>query len=534
MTSKSSFLFLVLTYLLAIFTSYCNSLPLSVDKRWIIDDATGKRVKLSCAHLVAHAKPMVAEGLDKAPLNDTVAQVVNAGFNCVRFSYATYMFTRHANDTVGDTFLSLDLQQKVSEIEKYNPWVLNMTHLQAYEEVIDALGAQGVMVLIDNHVSLPMWCCDNADQNGFFGDRHFNPDEWLQGLAFIAHHFKGKPNVFAMDLRNELRGSRQNTHDWYKYMRQGAKTIHDINPDLLVILSGLNFDNDLSFLKKKAIDLNFTNKIVYEAHIYSFSGDANRWNVQPTNWVCKSVIESLKDQSAFLLSGKNPAPLFVSEFGYDMTAQNSADNKFLPCFVSYAASVDLDWSLWAFQGSYYYRQGNIGPGESYGVLDFDWKQFQDPNFPQKFQLLQRVLQDPTSKASKSHIMFHPLSGNCGHVNNSNEIVMGDCKSNSLWSYEGDGSPIRLMNSALCLKAIGEGLSPTLSEDCLSPQSSWKAVSKTGLHLATYDTDGDLLCLDRDSDSSKIVTRKCICIHDNDSSCLDNPQSQWFQLISTNL
>lgn len=112
--------------------------------------------------------------------------------------------------------------------------------------------------------------------------------------------------------------------------------------------------------------------------------------------------------------------------------------------------------------------------------------------------------------------------------------MGDCKSNSLWSYEGDGSPIRLMNSAKCLKAVGERLPPSLSEDCLSPQSSWKTVSMTGLHLATFDKDGDLLCLEKDSNSSKIVTSKCICISDDDSSCLDNPQSQWFKLVSTNV
>jgi hypothetical protein len=132
-------------------------------------------------------------------------------------------------------------------------------------------------------------------------------------------------------------------------------------------------------------------------------------------------------------------------------------------------------------------------------------------------------------------MFHPLTGKCAHVNKSNnELVLGDCKSHSQWSSEGDGSPIRLMDSALCLKAEGEGLPATLSKHCLSQQSSWRSVSKTGLHLATSDGNRSLLCLELDSDSSKIVTRKCICIDDNDSSCLDNPQSQWFQLISTNV
>lgn len=191
MSSKLS----VLLLFFAIFTSYCNSLPLSTHKRWIIDDAMGKRVKLVCAHWVAHIKPMLAEGLDKLPLNDIVVQLPQRGFNCVRLSYATYMFTRYANRSVAETLSSFDIPEIVSAIEQHNPWVLNMTHLQAYEAVVDALEAHGVMVLLDNHVSLPEWCCNNNDQNGFFNDRHFQPDEWLQGLSFVASHFKGKPHV---------------------------------------------------------------------------------------------------------------------------------------------------------------------------------------------------------------------------------------------------------------------------------------------------------------------------------------------------
>ena len=195
-----------------------------------------------------------------------------------------------------------------------------------------------------------------------------------------------------MDLRNELRGPRQSPNDWYKYMSQGARTIHEHNPNLLVVISGLNFDNDLSFLKNNAIDLNFTNKLVYEAHLYSFSGNQDMWNFQPVNRICASVIESLHRQWAFLIGGNNPAPLFISEFGYDMTGGNSADNKFMPCFASFLASVDMDWSLWAFGGSYYYRQGNIGADESYAVLNHDWTGYRDPKFPEKFQLLQSLVQ----------------------------------------------------------------------------------------------------------------------------------------------
>ena len=129
-------------------------------------------------------------------------------------------------------------------------------------------------------------------------------------------------------------------------------------------------------------------------------------------------------------------------------------------------------------------------------------------------------------------MFHPLSGECVHVNKDNELEMGDCKNPGRWSYEGAGSPIRLMGSALCLKANCEGNTPTLSKDCLSPKSAWRFVSESGLHLAIMEQNGEPRCLQKNN-QSEIVTEKCICV-DDDSACLDNPQSQWFQLISTNV
>ncbi|KAL4391704.1 hypothetical protein AHAS_Ahas03G0271700 [Arachis hypogaea] len=196
---------------------------------------------------------MVAEGLDQLPLNDIVKQFPERGFNCVRLSYATYMFTRYANVSIGETLRSLDIPERVAAIEKHNPWVLNMTHLQAYDAVVDALDKQGVMMLIDNHVSMPKWCCDRQDQNGFFNDRHFQPQEWLQGL---------------------------------------------------------DFDKDFTFLKNKPLDLNFTKKIVYEAHLYSFTGDTGSWSLQPVNRVCASVLESVQNLWGFLIGGSNPAPMF--------------------------------------------------------------------------------------------------------------------------------------------------------------------------------------------------------------------------------
>lgn len=93
------------------------------------------------------------------------------------------------------------------------------------------LGDNGIMVIIDNHISKPGWCCSSVDGNGFFGDQYFNPELWIKGLAKMATLFNGVPNVVGMSLRNELRGARQNKNDWYRYGIQQSRV------NLLIVLS---------------------------------------------------------------------------------------------------------------------------------------------------------------------------------------------------------------------------------------------------------------------------------------------------------
>ena len=175
------------------FTAY--SLPLSTSGRWIVDATTGQRVKLMCVNWPSHMEAMLVEGLQFKRLDDIAALIVKLRFNCVRLTYPIYMFTRYANLTVQQSFQKLDLKEAITGITQNNPSILNMTIVEAYVAVVDSLTAHGIMVVSDNHVSQPGWCCGNDDGNGFFGDRYFDPQEWLQGLRLAAETLKNKSHV---------------------------------------------------------------------------------------------------------------------------------------------------------------------------------------------------------------------------------------------------------------------------------------------------------------------------------------------------
>ncbi|KAK4389230.1 Glycosyl hydrolase 5 family protein [Sesamum angolense] len=490
----------------------CCSLPLSTSSRWIIDEPTGARVKLVCTNWAAHLEPMLAEGLNKQPAGRIARLVVEMGFNCVRLTWATYMFTRFANLTVAQSLTRLGLEDAMEGIAVNNPGVLNLTVVDAQRAVVEALARQGVMVVLDNHVSQPMWCCGDDDGNGFFGDKYFDAEEWLQGLSIVAKLYKDTSmacfvvmQVVGISMRNELRGPLQNASVWHRYMEQGARTIQKANPRLLVIIPGLHYDLSFTYLKK-AITIKLQEQI---------SG---------IHW-----------QAGFLSEGQNAAPLFVSEFGVKQVGEDRAGSLFLRCFLGYLAEMDLDWGVWALQGSYYLKHGVHGPDETYGMLDFNWSSVRNPQFLQRLHLIQHQIRDPNSTCPTYHILYHPSTGLCIRVDNNSELHATDCRNFSRWNHNGNGNPIRLVGTELCLLAAGDGLPATLSPDCSSRRSKWELASGSEFQVANKDGKGEHLCLEWNPthSSSRVLTKKCVCLDEDDDESMDSQQTQWFHLIAAN-
>jgi hypothetical protein len=190
---------------------------LSTSSRWIVDEH-GRRVKLACVNWGSHLEPMLAEGLEHQPLGAIASSIAAMGFNCVHLTWSTFLATSSAASSlsVADSIRRLNLPAALAGVGANNPGLLGLSLTNAFAAVVRGLGGVSVMVVLDNHVSRPGWCCRAGDDNGFFRDADFDPDVWVEGLTRMAARFAGEENVVGMSLRNELRGPRQNFDDWYK------------------------------------------------------------------------------------------------------------------------------------------------------------------------------------------------------------------------------------------------------------------------------------------------------------------------------
>ncbi|EJP66586.1 cellulase-like protein [Beauveria bassiana ARSEF 2860] len=388
------------------------AVPLHSSSRWILD-RDNRRVKLRCVNWAGHLEANLPEGLHKQPVSRLADWIASAGFNCVRLTYSIDMalnpslpvrqsFVAAAAATGADAAGLMALHDAAVSM---NPFLANATVIDAFDAVQAALWDRGVVTILDNHLSRASWCCDLDDGNGWWADapgylaansRYFDRDEWLRGLRAMAAWVRGdgssssssssRPGIVGMSLRNELRAHVTQLPAaagvWRENMRVAAAAVHATNPDVLVIVGGLNGGTDLTPLRGQTLDTTaWAAKNVWEAHAYSFTlttPDVGSCSVRKANYglLFGFVLEQGKDSTG---------PLFLSEFGVGMTGGdedglNDKDSRYLACLREYMEGNDADWSLWALQGTYYVRDGKVDAEETWGVLDNDWKDWRNPKF----------------------------------------------------------------------------------------------------------------------------------------------------------
>ena len=217
----------------------------------------------------------------------------------------------------------------------------------------------------------------------------------------MAYWSSGQPGVVGMSVRNELRPNRgqdKSNNDWYNYVTQGASQIHSTNPNLLIMISGINYATDLGFIYNRPLDTStWANKLVYEAHAYA-------WDF--TGSSCNGMTTKMGRQYGYLLDqGKSFAgPLWMSEFGVGQTGGpndglSEGDSAFLSCLVGWLEGNDVDWGYWALQGSYYVRDGLINDDEGYGLLNQYWNETRNPDFAGLLGNLFSMTQGPTGNTA---------------------------------------------------------------------------------------------------------------------------------------
>ena len=313
------------------------SLPLRVAGRYVVD-ANGARVRLVGVNWNgAHQEFLVPEGLDLQTPAAIAAKLRALGFNSVRLTYSDRLVR----------------DEPVAPAERLaaNPDLQGQSALVAFDAVVHALAAEGLLVILNNHTSDAQWCCNDDDANMLWYNERFSEADWIADWVKLARRYRDVPQVVAADLRNELRGpatwgSGDPAVDWPAAAERCGAALLAENPDLVILVEGIGYATNLAGAAQRPVALP-ADRLAYSAHNYGWS--------MPSKAPDYQGFRLLVDKSwGYLLQGDAAAPVWLGEFGL---FHHEVGNPWWLWIGRYIAERDLDWSLW---GIFAYGEGTWG------------------------------------------------------------------------------------------------------------------------------------------------------------------------------
>jgi endoglucanase len=314
--------------------------PLRTQGRDIVD-RNGKRVKLPSVNWYGGSDELfVPGGLDIRHRSEIAKIIRRLGFNSVRLPYSDEM-------VMENPLIEADLLSA-------NQDLIGLRALEVYVAVVESLTEAGIAVIPNDHITHAAWCCginlcDTAWYNDYLGPVcrvSQTEDQWIENWVTVMSPFIENPLVIGADLRNEPRGL-WGTIPWKKWATTAERVgnrLLAINPHWLMFVEGVSSSNDLSGARKRRVVLDVLERVVYSAHVYSWSGWGSREGMYAKR-PFPSFIQSMKENWAYLLE-ENIAPVWVGEFG-GPHKPSEGDFHYWNNLLKFINQIDADFAYWA-------------------------------------------------------------------------------------------------------------------------------------------------------------------------------------------
>ncbi|KAF4512566.1 hypothetical protein G6O67_001686 [Ophiocordyceps sinensis] len=337
-------------------------LPLRTRGRHIVD-VNNRRFRMSSVNWYGASDELFVPGGLHVRHRAAIAETIRSmGFNSVRLPYADELV--RANPVID------------AHLVRANPDLAGRRAMDVLEAVTVALTEAGLAVIINNHITSATWCCGADPCDAGWANDHLGPlcrvrqteEQWMQNWEAVMGRFVDNPLVIGADLRNEVRGL-WGTMPWAKWAaaaeRCGNRLLR-LNPDLLIVVEGTESANDLSGARGRPVGLDVANRLVYSAHVYSWSG----WGSLEGRFAQRgyaSFARTMRDNWAYLLE-TDTAPVWVGELGAPRDP-GRGDAHYWKNLWRFLKSVDADFGYWALNA----RKPKDNEPETYSLLADDWE-----------------------------------------------------------------------------------------------------------------------------------------------------------------
>ncbi len=309
----------------------------------------------------------VAHGLWAQDYKSILSTIKGNGYNVVRIPFSNQMIEQPVvPSNIGYSNASGPI----------NTDLRGLNSLQILDKVIDAAGAIGLRVILDNHRSE---AGNSAEDSGLWYTAAYPESAWIQDWTMLARRYLNDPTVVGFDLRNEPHNGGSGgacwdcgtpANDWHLAAERAGNAILAINPHLLIAVEGTDcyggdcgwWGGNLEGAANSPVVLSVPNQLIYSAHDYGPNLFAQRWFTAGTT---PASLEQVWTKYWAYLSLNNVAPVWLGEFGttnntsdLQNTAAGSQGQWFQNLIAFMQANPQINWTYWALNGE-----------DSYALLD---------------------------------------------------------------------------------------------------------------------------------------------------------------------
>ncbi len=335
--------------------------PLHTHGRHIID-SRGSRFKLASINWYGASDELfIPSGLDMQHRSSIASLIRHMGFNSVRLPYSDEMVI--SNPFIPDQLLAA------------NEDLRGQRALEIFTAVVKALADAGLAVIVNNHITHATWysgmnLCDASWHNEYLGPFcriRQTEEEWIKHWETIMAPLVDMPLVIGCDLRNEVHGfwGTMTWNMWANAAEKASERLLAMQPNWLMFIEGVSSANDLSGVKTRPVKLSLPDRVVYSAHVYSWSGWGSGTSYSKRSY--ESFAAEMQRNWGFLLEEMS-APVWVGEFGVPDNP-GEGDAHYWENLMLYLRISDADFGYWALNP----RKPHLNEKEHYGVVEDDWK-----------------------------------------------------------------------------------------------------------------------------------------------------------------
>jgi aryl-phospho-beta-D-glucosidase BglC (GH1 family) len=152
---------------------------------------------------------------------------------------------------------------------------------------------------------------------------------------------------------------------WATAAEKAGNTLLKMKPDWLIIVGGTESGNDLTGVARRPVVLDVPHRVVYSAHVYSWSGWGSLGG-RYSKRTYPSFVQSMRKNWAYLVEG-DIAPVWIGEFGAP-AHPSQGDANYWKNLLRYLKQIDADFGYWAINP----RKPKDDEKETYSLVEDDW------------------------------------------------------------------------------------------------------------------------------------------------------------------